>query len=256
MAALAALVGLLGLVIGSCLNVVAYRVPRSESIVRPRSRCPSCAAEISAADNIPVLSWLALRGRCRHCDAPISIRYPAVEIVTAALFALATFRFGASAVLPAYLVLFAALVAVTATDLDLRVVPKRIVWPAFALAAVLLTVAALFEGEPVRLRDAGLGSAGAFAVLFVIHLVSPGGMGFGDVRLAALLGLFLGWLGPAHVPLGLFLGFVAGGVAGVVALARGRSRKASLPFVPFLAVGTAAAVFFGAPILDWYLGAG
>ena len=256
MAALAALIGLLGLVIGSFLNVVAHRVPRDESIVRPRSRCPSCATEISAADNIPVASWVALRGRCRHCAAPISLRYPAIEIVTAALFALAALRFGASAVLPAYLVLFAALVAVTATDIDLRVVPKRIVWPAFALGAVLLTFGALFEGEPARLRDAGLGSVGAFSVLFVIHLVSPGGMGFGDVRLAALLGLFLGWLGPAHVALGLFLGFVAGGAAGVVALVKGRSRKASLPFVPFLALGTVTAVLYGRPILDWYLRAG
>ena len=134
--------------------------------------------------------------------------------------------------------------------------PKRIVWPAFLAGLVLLGAATLVVGRPRLMIDALGGAAAAFAVLFVIHLISPRGMGFGDVRLAALLGLFLGWLGPAHVGLGLFLGFVSGGLGGVAALAIGRSRKSALPFAPFLALGTVAAVMAGRPILDWYLGAG
>lgn len=248
--------GLLGLIVGSFLNVVVHRVPRGESIVRPSSRCPGCQAEIAPRDNIPVLSWLLLRGRCRHCSQPISPRYPAIELATGVLFALAAVRFGPSVELAAFAALFASLVAVTAIDLELRLVPKRIVWPTFGTGLVLLAVAAAVLGEPRRLADAALGAAGAFAVLFLIHLISPRGMGFGDVRLAALLGLFLGWLGPAHVGLGLFAGFVAGGLAGILALALGRSRKSALPFAPFLAAGTVLAVLLGRPILDWYLAIG
>jgi len=246
----------LGLIVGSFINVVSHRVPRGESVVRPRSRCPECQTEISPRDNIPIVSWMVLRGRCRRCSVPISVRYPATELATAVVFGLAAVRFGPAPVLPGYLLLFAGLVAVTVTDLELRLVPKRIVWPVYAVGAVLLTAAALLDGEPVRIRDAALGSAAAFAVLFIIHLISPRGMGFGDVRLAALLGLFLGWLGPAHVGLGIFAGFVSGGLAGVIALSMGRSRRSALPFAPFLAFGTLAAVLAGQPILDWYLALG
>lgn len=248
--------GVVGLVIGSFLNVVVHRVPRKESIVRPRSRCPACQSEIETRDNIPVASWVLLRGRCRHCKEPVSVRYPAIELATAALFVLAAVRFGPTVELAAFAVLFAALVAVTAIDLELKLVPKRIVWPTFAAGVVLLGAAALVQSEPRRLFDAAGGALGAFAALFVIHLISPKGMGFGDVRLAALLGLYLGWLGPAHVALGLFGGFVAGGVSGVIALALGRSRKSALPFAPFLALGTVVAVLVGQPILDWYVGLG
>jgi len=248
--------GLLGLVIGSFLNVVAHRVPRGESIVRPGSRCPACGVDIRPADNIPVVSWLLLRGRCRSCEEAIPVKYPAVELATGVLFAAAAVRFGLALALPAYLVLFAALVAITVTDLELRLIPKRIVWPAYSMGAPLLVAAALVDGEPRRILDAAAGSAAAFAVLFVIHLISPRGMGFGDVRLAALLGLYLGWLGPAHVGLGVFVGFVAGGMAGIVALALGRSRRSALPFAPFLAFGTLVAVLAGQPILRWYLAFG
>jgi len=247
---------LLGLLIGSFLNVVIHRVPAGESIVRPASRCPRCNTEIAVRDNIPVLSWALLRGRCRHCALPISIRYPAIEALTALAFAGTAVRFGLSIEGAAFSVLFAALIAVAAIDIELRLVPKRIVWPTFGVGLGLISAAALMDAEPRRLIEAVGGAVGAFAVLFFIHLISPQGMGFGDVRLAALLGLFLGWLSPAHVGLGLFAGFLAGGVAGVVALALGRSRKSALPFAPFLAAGTVFAVLFGRPILDWYLPAG
>jgi len=245
--------GLLGLIVGSFLNVVIHRFPRHESIIRPRSRCPECETEISSRDNVPVLSWLLLRGRCRHCNNRISARYPAIEMLTALMFVCAALRFGPSMELAAFSILFASLIAVAAIDIELRLVPKRIVWPTFAAAGLLFTASAVIQGEPRRLVDTVGGSVGAFAVLFTIHLISPRGMGFGDVRLAALLGLFLGWLGPAHVGLGLFAGFVFGGIGGLAALALGRSRRSALPFAPFLALGTATAVLVGQPILDWYL---
>ncbi|HUR48443.1 MAG TPA: prepilin peptidase [Acidimicrobiales bacterium] len=244
---------LLGLVVGSFINVVSHRVPRGESVVRPRSRCPRCRNEISPRDNVPVISWVMLRGKCRSCAEPIPIRYPATEMGTSLLFVLFTLRFGVVAPLPAYLLLAAVLVAVTATDLEHRLVPKKIVWTGFGAGAVLLAAAAVFDGEPKRLVTMAAGSTLAFGGLFVIHFISPRGMGFGDVRLAALLGLFLGWLGLAYVGLGLFSGFVTGGVAGIGALLAGRSRKSALPFAPFLALGTVIAILLGAPILDWYL---
>jgi len=246
----------LGLLVGSFLNVVVHRVPRKESIVRPRSRCPACETEIKPRDNVPVISWLVLRGRCRHCSAPISGRYPAIELAMGVLFGLAGWRFGLTVELAAFAVLFAALVAITAIDIELRLVPKRIVWPAFGAGVVLLGGASAVVGNLRLMADALGGALVAFSILFLIHLISPRGMGFGDVRLAALLGLFLGWLGPAHVGLGLFLGFVSGGLAGIAALALGRSRKSALPFAPFLALGTVVAVLVGRPILDWYLGSG
>lgn len=246
----------LGLIVGSFVNVVSHRVPRGESVVRPRSRCPRCEKEISPRDNIPVVSWLLLRGRCRGCNEAISIRYPATELATGALFASAALRFGIVPELPAFLVLFAALAAVTATDFEHRLIPKRIVWPTYGLGVLLLSVAALVGREPLRLATMAAGSLIAFGLLFVIHLISPRGMAFGDVRLAALLGLFLGWLGVGQVGLGLFAGFVAGGAAGVIALALGHSRKSALPFAPFLALGTVVSVLVGQPILDWYLGVG
>lgn len=256
LASLVPVAALVGLIVGSFLNVVSHRVPRKESVVRPASRCPACQTQIAPRDNIPVLSWLVLRGQCRGCAAPISARYPAVEVATSILFTLAAFRFGFTVELVAFALLFAVLVAVTAIDLEFRLIPKRIVWPTFAFGAVLLSIASLVQSEPRRLFDAGVGAVGAFVLLFLIHLISPRGMGFGDVRLAMLLGLFLGWLGPAHVALGLFGGFMAGGVTGIVALAVGRSRKSALPFAPFLAFGTVVAVGWGEPILDWYLGFG
>jgi leader peptidase (prepilin peptidase) / N-methyltransferase len=250
----ALLVSLFGLVIGSFLNVVVYRLPRGESLVKPRSRCPSCGRDIRAVENIPVASWLALGRRCAGCGVRIPVRYPLTEALTGGLFFLMGARFGLAMQLPAFLVLAASLIAISAIDIERRLIPKRIVWPAFAGSGAFLALAAALDRDWFQLLRAGLGAAASFGILFVIHLISPRGMGFGDVRLATLLGLGLGWLGWGHVALGLFLGFLFGGVAGVAALAAGRSRKSGLPFGPFLALGTVVAVLIGNSILDWYLG--
>lgn len=245
---------LIGLVFGSFLNVVIHRVPAGESIVSPASRCPRCHSKLRPRDNIPVLSWLVLRGRCRSCREPIAFRYPAVELLTASVFALSALRIGFDPALPAFLVFSAALIAVAVIDLETRTIPKRIVWPTTAAGALLLTGAALIEGDPTRVLLATAGALAAFFAFFLIHLVSPRGLGFGDVRLSALLGLFLGWLGWGYVALGLFAGFLLGSLAGVIALLRGSSRKSALPFGPFMAVGALLTIWFGGPLIRWYLG--
>jgi leader peptidase (prepilin peptidase)/N-methyltransferase len=256
MTALLAVAGaVLGLVVGSFLNVVIHRVPRKESVVRPRSRCPGCETELAPRDNIPVVSWLLLRGRCRTCGEPISPRYPLVELATAALFVGAVIRFGDSdPALPAFLVLFAALLAISAVDLEHYIVPNHIVYPALFITAPLLVVAAALDDDWSSLRDAALGGLLAWGLLFLIHLASPRGMGFGDVRLAGLIGVAVGWLSLSRVLLALFLGFLTAATVGIVLMAtKRRTRKDRVPFGPFLALGAILAVFFGGPILSWYL---
>jgi leader peptidase (prepilin peptidase)/N-methyltransferase len=246
--------GLLGLAIGSFLNVVIWRVPRKESVVRPPSHCPGCDEPIRPLDNIPVVSWLRLGGRCRHCGTRIPVRYPVVELVTAGLFVGAALHFRANWVLPAYLVFFAALLAISAIDLEHFIVPNRIVWPTGLASIPLLVVAAAAGHQWHALRNAAIGAAAAWLFLLVVHLISPRGMGFGDVRLAALLGLYLGWLGLAYVPLGLFLAFLIGSVVGIGLIAlRRKGMKSALPFGPFLALGATIAVFAGHPLLHGYL---
>ena len=244
---------LLGLAVGSFLNVVIARVPKKESVVAPRSRCPGCGTPISPRDNVPVVSWLLLRGRCRSCGEPISVRYPLVELGTAVLFALTAVRFGADAALPAFLIFVAALVAITAIDLELYIVPNRIVYPTLFVSAPLLLVAAAVDGDWKSAREATIGGVAAFATFFAIHLISPRGMGFGDVRLSGVIGMFLGWLGMWHVALGLFLAFLLASVIGVGLIAlKLRSRKSHIPFGPFLALGAVLAVLVGDPLLRAY----
>ena len=245
---------LLGLAVGSFLNVVIYRVPRKESVVRPRSRCPRCGTQLAERDNIPVLSWLILRGRCRTCREPISARYPLVELLTAALFGVVALRIGWHPELAAFLLFTAALVAVSAIDLELYLIPNRILYPALGASIVLLCIAAAIHGEVHHLADAAISMAIAFAVFFAIHVISPRGLGFGDVRLSALLGLFLGWIGPPHVVVGLFLGFLLGAVVSVTLIASGlRGRKDKIPFGPFLAAGALLGVLVGNPIVRVWL---
>ncbi|MGH9150596.1 MAG: prepilin peptidase [Acidimicrobiales bacterium] len=254
-ALLAAVAGLLGLAVGSFLNVVIHRVPLKQPVSRPRSRCGACGTPIAPRDNIPVVSWALLRGRCRACAAPIAARYPLVELGTAALFAAAALRLGADWALPAFCVFFAALLAVALVDLEHRTIPNRIVYPTLFTAVPLLTAAAALGGDWARWRDAALGGAAAFAALWVVWFVAPRGMGYGDVRLAGVIGLYLGWLGLGHVLLGLFLGFLLGGVVGAALLAsRRRGRKDAVPFGPFLAAGAVLATLWGQPLIDLYLG--
>jgi leader peptidase (prepilin peptidase)/N-methyltransferase len=244
---------LLGLMVGSFLNVVVYRVPRRESVVRPRSRCPGCGTQLAERDNVPVLSWLLLRGRCRTCSTPISARYPLVELLTAVVFGGLGARFGADWALPAFLVLAAGLLAVSFIDLEHFIVPNRVLLVVLALGVPLLAVAAAGGDGWLDVRDSVLGGAIAFGLLLVINLINPRGMGMGDVKLVGVEGLFLGVLGIGHVLLALFLGFLLGAVGGVVLLATGvRGRKDHIPFAPFLAAGALLSLVVGSGVLDWY----
>ena len=245
--------GVVGLAIGSFLNVVIHRVPRKESVVRPRSRCPQCGTELAERDNIPVVSWLLLRGKCRTCGTSISARYPLVELATGALFAAGGVRFSDSWALPAYLLLFASLIAISFIDLEHYIIPNRIVYPTLFAGAVLLAAGALGEGEPVRIRNAAIGGAAAWFALLVVHFIQPRGMGFGDVRLSAVLGMYLGWIDLELVLLGMLLGFLLGAVIGLgLVVTRIRGRKDAVPFGPFLAAGATVAILASAPIVRWY----
>ncbi len=245
--------GVLGLIVGSFLNVVIWRVPRDESVVSPRSRCPQCGNELRNVDNIPVVSWLLLRGKCHFCGNPVSARYPLVELLTGVLFAAVAARFGLDWALPAFLVLTAGLVALSGIDLDHHRLPTKVVYPTLFLMAPLFVLAAAMTGEWDDLADAAIGGAIGFGVLFVIAFISPKGMGFGDVRLAGVLGVALGWLSLKHVAVGLFLGFLTAAVVGVALIAtKVKGRKDRIPFGPFLAAGALLAVFAGDAVLEWY----
>lgn len=254
MTAFLACVGaVIGLLVGSFLNVVIHRVPRKESVVSPRSRCPGCGNALAARDNIPVLSWVLLKGRCRTCAEPIAKRYPLVEVVTAVLFAATALRLGADAALPAFLVGVAGVIAISAVDLELFIVPNRILYPTLFAAAPLLLAAAATEGDWDRVKTAAIGGALGWGLLLVVHLISPAGMGFGDVRLAGLLGMLLGWLSIGHVLVALFLAFLTAAAVGVLLIAVGvKGRKDKIPFGPFLATGAMLALLFGGPMLEWY----
>ena len=249
-AALVAGLGLLGLVFGSFLNVVIYRVPRGESIVVPRSRCPACGATLASFDNIPVVSYLVLQGRCRSCRAPISAQYPIVEILTASLFAGTAARFGFAWPLPAYVVLAAGLIVLAAIDLERQVLPKRIVYVVTVAVGVLILVASAETGDWHRLVVAACSAAGWFVVFFGINATSPRLLGFGDVRLAPVLGLALGWMGVGYVLAGFFLACLFGAAVGIGLIAAGRARLATrVSFGPFLALGTEIAVLAGSGLL-------
>ncbi|MDQ1697873.1 MAG: leader peptidase (prepilin peptidase) / N-methyltransferase, partial [Frankiaceae bacterium] len=200
--------GLLGLAIGSFLNVVIWRVPRSESVVRPPSHCPSCDAEISPRDNIPVLSWLILRGRCRHCGQPISRRYPLVELTTGVLFALLAWHFGSHPVLAAYLYLAAVGVALAMIDFDHHRLPDALTLPSYVVVAGLLGLAAAVAGEAWPFERALIAMAALYAFYFVVALIQPRGMGFGDVKLSGVIGLALGYLGWGQLVVGAFAAFL------------------------------------------------
>lgn len=244
---------LLGLVVGSFLNVVVWRLPRGESVVRPGSHCPACDATLRARDNVPVLSWLALRGRCRHCRAPISRRYPAVELLTAAVFAGLAARLGLDFALPAFLYLGGVGVALALIDLDVRRLPNALTLPSYAIGGVLLATAAVAQGSAGPLLRGLLGMAALFCLYFALAFAYPAGMGLGDVKLAGLIGLYLGWLGWGPFAVGAFAAFLLGGGTGLALMGLGRAgRKSAIPFGPFMLLGALAGILVGSPLAAAY----
>jgi leader peptidase (prepilin peptidase)/N-methyltransferase len=236
-----------GTIVGSFLNVVAYRLPRGESLVRPASRCPSCGTPIRPYDNVPVLSWLLLRGHCRSCRVPISPRYPLVEAVTGLLCAAVVVAKGADADAWLGLALVLLLVPITLIDLEVRLIPNALTLTGAVTALAILAVTD--SGEIVEALIAGA-AGGGFLLLAV--LAYPRGMGMGDVKLAGMLGLFLGRaVGPA-----MFVALVSGTLVGAVIIVRvgaARGRKTAIPFGPYLALGGLVGLFAGDAIVDWYL---
>ncbi|WP_345751249.1 prepilin peptidase [Microbacterium rhizophilus] len=261
--------GALGLAIGSFLNVVAWRVPRGESVVAPASACPKCGHAIRAYDNIPVLSWLFLRGRCRDCGVPISSRYPIVEGITGALFVLVAVMMGPALVTAASpaaawsagleLVAFLALagfgVVLAAIDLDLHRLPNALVYPLAATGAILLSAAAITGGEGAAALRSLIGAVAMGAVYLAIAVVKPGGMGMGDVKLAVALGLFLGWIGWGALAVGFIAAFALGALVGLaLILVRRIGRRGGIPFGPWMIAGGWVGIVFGNPLADAYLG--
>lgn len=240
----AMLVALPGLALGSFLNVVAARLPEKRSVVRPRSACGSCGTEIAWYDNIPVISWVVLRGKCRTCSSRIGVLYPLVEVGTAALLVACVATFGLTLEAAAASVLCVSLVIVTATDITHRIVPNVVVVPAAVIVLALMTAA---DPSP----EWAIGALGASGFLLVAALAYPGGMGMGDVKLALLMGAALG----SVVPVALFLGMIFALLPSIVLFARhgAKARKMAIPFAPFLALGTLVALFFGDAIVHGYL---
>lgn len=255
-----------GLLIGSFLNVVIYRVPLKRSIVAPRSACMTCGSQIRPWDNVPVLSWLLLRGRCRQCRSPISARYPLVEGATAVFFAVVAWRFwptdflvmdgvGITVIaltLAAFLYFAAISVALALIDLDTRTLPNSIVLPAYVVIAALLGSASLVTGDVSAIARAGIGAAALFVVYYVLSLT--GGMGMGDVKLAGVIGILLGWLGWEALAVGVLASFILGGLFGVALLiSRRATAKSGVPFGPWMLAGAWLGIFLGPAIAAGYL---
>ncbi|MDQ7842936.1 MAG: prepilin peptidase [Armatimonadota bacterium] len=240
----AVLIFALGAALGSFLNVVIYRLPRRRSLVSPRSQCPSCGTPIAARDNIPLLSFLLLRGRCRYCRRPIGWRYPLVELLTAVLLTLLWLREGPTLQFAAAAVFVLLLIPIFFIDLEHRIVPNALSYPGIVLGLLL----AVPQG---RFADALFAGAGAGAVFLLIAILSRGGMGGGDIKLAVVMGAFLGW--PA-IAFALLVAFTTGALVGVVLLATGRrGRRDPIPFGPFLALGAVVAWLTASTVIAWYL---
>jgi leader peptidase (prepilin peptidase)/N-methyltransferase len=262
------LAAVLGLLLGSFLNVVVYRVPIGKSIVSPPSACPHCDTEIKPWDNIPVLSWLLLRGKCRNCSAPISARYPLVELATSVSFALVALGFAPAAfaattsagavsavlVMIAFLYLAAITIALALIDLDVHKLPNVIVIPAYGVSAALFAAASILSGDFGPLIGSGIAMAALFLFYLVMALVYPGGMGLGDVKLAGVLGIYLGWAGWGAVAVGAFSAFLLAGVFSIILIATKRAgRKSGIPFGPWMFAGAWLGIVIGNAVFASYL---
>jgi len=236
-----------GLIVGSFLNVVVHRLPRGESLTHPRSRCPSCGTQLRAIDNIPVVSWLALRGKCHHCGAPISARYPLVELTTGALYAAVVASQDDAVRIVLGLLLATALVPIALIDLDHRIIPNRITGAA-AIAAVI-AIAAL---DTDILPEAAIAAVAGGGFFLIAALLYPRGMGMGDVKLAGVLGLYLGRAVAPAILIALIAGVVLG-AAIIASKGAKEGRKTAVPFGPFLALGGMVAFFVGNELVDAYL---
>jgi leader peptidase (prepilin peptidase) / N-methyltransferase len=247
-----AVFGAFGLLFGSFLTVLIHRTPLRESVVRGRSRCPACGIQIRARDNIPLLSWLVLRGRCRDCGARISARYPLTELAGGALFAGAARAFPDTYVAAAMAVFLGLMLALALIDLEHRNLPNAVVYPSLALFALVVITGGL-TGRHVNLVGAAIGFVALAGGLLFVALAHPGAMGIGDVKLAALIGLVLGAQGLQFVAVAASSALLASGVGGVVAVLGGRSRKDAIPFGPFLSAGAVVAAFLAPRVAGGYL---
>lgn len=263
-----AVIGVVGAAIGSFLNVVIHRVPRGLSVVHPPSACPACSARVRPYDNIPVVSWLVLRGRCRDCGAPFSGRYALVELATALAFAgLAVLQLPAILAAPSPGALVAALlalvallyfaaisIALAAIDLDTHRLPNSIVLPSYPVLAVLLGASALVVGDMETAARTAAGAGILFAAYLLLAFISPRGMGMGDVKLAGVIGLVLGFSGWAALAVGMLAAFLLGGVVGIALIVAGRTRRnTGIPFGPWMLGGAWVGILLGEPIARGYL---
>ena len=254
---------LLGLACGSFLTVVTTRVPAGQSVVAPASRCPGCGHRLSPLENIPLVAFFALRGRCRVCGDRIPWRYPVLEAVTALVFVAIALRLGAVWVLPAFGAYATTGIALSAIDLETRRIPHKVLFPGLGVAGALLGVGAVLDGDVPRLAWGLVGAVGSAGFLLLMDVAYGAvrkrtGIGMGDVKLMLLLGLFTGYVDPAAPVLGLVAGFLAGTVGGSVVMARrapgSPAGPTAIPFGPFLVAGSLFAVLWGPALLDWYLG--
>lgn len=260
--------GVLGLLIGSFLNVVIYRVPAGKSIASPPSACPNCGARVAGYDNVPVLSWLVLRGRCRSCATPISARYPVIELATGVAFAGVALLFGHPVAVPsgaagaasgllvlvAFLYFAAISIALAMIDIDTHRLPNAIVLPSYLVAIVLFVASAVVSGEYTPLIRAGIAMAILFVAYFAMAFVYPAGMGLGDVKLAGVIGLYLGWTGWGALAVGAFAAFILAGLFAIVLIvSRRANRKSGIPFGPWMLIGAWFGVAIGNAVFDGYL---
>jgi len=253
---MAILIGVFGSLVGSFLNVVIYRIPLKRSIVSPPSACTDCGMRIKGYDNIPVLSWLLLRGKCRSCNTAISMRYPIVELSTGIFFGIVAWKFHGSALslLVAFLYLAAVSIALALIDLDTHTLPNRIVLPSYLVGILLLGASAFVSGNGGAIFRALFGMIALGLFYFGMALIYPGGMGMGDVKFAGVLGLFLGYLGWDVLLVGAFSAFVLGGFFALVLIVfRRANRTSGIPFGPWMLMGAWVGVFFSTTIVQQYL---